>query len=178
MTHGSTTSSRFSSHVASVPRPERSRHIRTPQRPQADMYGESGRHGVGPPTVMPPASASPRWRACIGCIPDVAPVGQCDAAGHADEQHAGSRVQRRNRVKVPKQVGLAGGPARGYKRVMVRMSDQLRLRRVRTMASVTSATDASDHEPGHDHHVRTGTARLVAVFVIVTSVESRSTATT
>ncbi len=34
-------------------------HIRTPQRPQADMYEESGRYGVGPPTVMPPASACP-----------------------------------------------------------------------------------------------------------------------
>ena len=34
-------------------------HIRTPQRPQADMYEESGHYGVGPPTVMPPASACP-----------------------------------------------------------------------------------------------------------------------
>ncbi|ETO97542.1 hypothetical protein HMPREF1494_2245 [Bifidobacterium sp. MSTE12] len=34
-------------------------HIRTPQRPPADMYEESGHYGVVPPTVMPPASACP-----------------------------------------------------------------------------------------------------------------------
>lgn len=58
-------------------------------------------------------------------------------------------------------------------------SNQLRLRRVRTMASVTSAADATaTMNPAMTITFEPVLACLVAVFVIVTSVESRSTATT
>lgn len=58
-------------------------------------------------------------------------------------------------------------------------SDQLRLRRVRTMASVTSAANATaTMSPATTITFEPVLACLVAVFVIVTSVESRSTATT